>query len=658
MMKSHQKSQKHTIHIGVSYRRLMLLYVFLLCVTALGSCQQGGWAPIPAEEMAFKDDPTSAGAPAVILLMEQISDDKRGTTTEHVRIKVLKDSGKKYADIEIPTAKWLKIDSIEARTIRPDGIVVPFNGTIHEKTVEKTRKSQVLVKAFTLPDVEVGSIIEYRFRARIEKIIHPEHTWNIQSELFTRKAHFELRPTSFDNLSVISQNFDQKPQKNGDTISLDVSNVAGIEEEKLTLPQSELGSSISISYRWPEYPTPESYWAWIAQYYGEQVNQFAGKDKQLKSVVASIAPPSDPPEMRLQKCYARAQQVRKLRDYYWDSTEAKQEKQKEDKHAGEVLERGYGTLSDISALFVAMARDLGYEAGLVFLTDRKEGLFHQEVMSVRQLTAIMTWVEKDNKFMLLDPACEKCPFGLISWDQAGASGIRTNYSGSVFVRIPANKPEDATYARKGDLKLDGEGTLSGTLLVTIDGLEALELRNREEKSDEANKKKTVVDLVKTWLPSMAEVNLDRLNGWDNIDKPIVAELAITVPGFASVTGKRLMMPTWLFAAAEQNPFPHAGRKYAVVFENPYQRRDEFTIAIPKGYQVENLPPEKHSSGAFLDYSLKMTSDGSKIHLTRILVNHALYVSVQYYRQLQEDFNLVKTNDAQQTILRQWTVASR
>ena len=214
MIKTQRNAQQHAACIGVSYRQLMLVYVFLLCVTALANCQQGGWARISAEEMAFKDDPTSPGAVAVILFREQISDDRKGITSENVRIKILKDSGKKYADVEIPTAKWMKVDSIEARTLRPDGIAVPFSGTIHEKIVAKTRKAQVTVKAFTLPDVEVGSIVEYRYRTKWDKEIYPQHTWEIQSELYTRKAHFELRPTSFDNLSMVLQNYDQKPQKN------------------------------------------------------------------------------------------------------------------------------------------------------------------------------------------------------------------------------------------------------------------------------------------------------------------------------------------------------------------------------------------------------------------------------------------------------------
>jgi hypothetical protein len=226
------------------------------------------------------------------------------------------------------------------------------------------------------------------------------------------------------------------------------------------------------------------------------------------------------------------------------------------------------------------------------------------------------------------------------------------------VKVPANKPEEATYARKGDLKLESDGTLSGKLEITIGGLEALELRNKEDKADDASRRKAITDLVKSWLPGSGEVKLEQVSNWDDIDKSIIADALIDVPGFASVTGKRLILSAWPFESKSQNAFPHARRKYAVVFENPSRRSDDFTIAVPSGYQVESLPEEKHSSDAIMDYSLKVVSEGDKIHVTRTLVNQAVFVPVQYYKQVIDDFNRKKTSDEQQTILRQAVVASR
>jgi|SRR5271157_588112 len=634
----------------------LLVFVALLGWSALVPAQQSGWSPIPADELALKDDPSAPGAPALILYRDMVADDKKGVMTEHVRIKILKDEGKKYADIEIPTSKWFKVDSkeIEARTVGPDGSSLPFTGEIHDKAVVKTRNFTIAEKTFTLPDAQTGGIIEFRYRAHFQKNEYLTHTWDVQSELFTRKAHFELRPTSMDLIRVSSRNFQQQPQKNRDTLYLDVQNVAALDDEDFTLPKSELRSQVDLFYR-PLGLPEEAYWGRVSQLRGEELNEFIGKNKQVKNEVARLTSPSDTPETKLRKLYTRAQQIRKVN---FDSVEGEHEKRHENKHADDVLERGYGDIIDISALLAAMAREVGYQSGLVFLTDRARGLFHPEVLSTLQLTAEMTWVEKDGKFTLLDPACQKCPYGLISWDQSGASGIRTNYSGSVYVHVPANKADDAIFERRGDLKLEANGSLSGSVTLTIGGLEALELRNPEENGDEPGRKKAITELVKSWLPPTAEVKLERISNWDDIDKPIVAEMAINVPKFGVATGKRLVIPASLFTTRSKAAFAHEQRRYAVVFENPYRRTDDMTIAVPAGYQIESVPEGKGSTSSILDYSLQIQNKGDKIHISRTLTNHALYVPTQYYKQLRSDFNFVKATDEQQAILRQSTTASR
>jgi hypothetical protein len=162
----------------------------LLCWCTNAFAQQSAWEPIPADGRDLKDDPAAPGASALILFREILADDKKGVMTEHVRIKILRDEGKKYADFEIPTSKIFKVESkdIKARTVRPDGSSLLFTGEIHDKTVVKTRNVSVIEKTFTLPDVQTGGIVEVRYRARYQKNEFPTHTWDTQFELFTRKA--------------------------------------------------------------------------------------------------------------------------------------------------------------------------------------------------------------------------------------------------------------------------------------------------------------------------------------------------------------------------------------------------------------------------------------------------------------------------------------
>jgi len=635
------------------------LALIVFSASGITVAQQGAWEPVPADELALKDEPKAPGASAIILFRSLAIDDKRGTLTESTRIKVLTDAGKKYADIAIPTAKWMKVEEVEARTVGRDGSSVPFSGTIHDVTVAKTRKYAVEMKSLTLPDVGPGTIIEYRYRMHWKAEDLPSHTWDIQSELFTRRAHFELASKPGSPIHWVARNWQQgPPQSNGTLFTLEVFNVLALEKEDHTLPESELRAAVDFFYTYPPYDTQESFWSRYAEYYGVELDKFIGNDKRVQQLVASVASPADPPETRLRKLYTRAQQVRKISIYDFDTEEARRERLHESKHVSDVIEHNYGTTFDITALLIAMARDVGYRSGLVFVVDRERGLFHPDILSSRQLTATLLWVEKDGTFRILDPACQKCPFGLISWDQSGASGIRTSYPGSVFVKIPVNVPEDAVLERTGNLKLDTDGGLSGDIRVSLAGLYALELRNKEEKTDETSRKEAIVDRIKSWLPNSAEVALQQLKNWNDIDQPIVADVSISISGFASVTSKRIVVPAWPFGVVESDPFPHDQRKYAVVFENQYQRKDTLIVAIPVGYQVESMPMGMRTADAVLDFTFKPENKGSTIQLTRQFTNHAIYVDTKYYKQLQFDYHEVKTADEQRATLRQSVSASQ
>ena len=53
---------------------------------------------------------------------------------------------------------------------------------------------RVHVKAFTLPDVQVGSIIEFRYSLRYADNTFFAPEWLVQEDLFQRKASFKYIP--------------------------------------------------------------------------------------------------------------------------------------------------------------------------------------------------------------------------------------------------------------------------------------------------------------------------------------------------------------------------------------------------------------------------------------------------------------------------------
>src|SRR6516225_193787 len=202
-----------------SFRRAGQCFVLFLAFLLILSCPQraisqapASWSPISKEELELKDNSLEPGAPAMVLYKEVQTDNNKSLDTHYTRIKVFNERGKKYADVAIPYLEnRAEVQNIQARTVAPDGRSSDFDGSVFDKVVVKTRRFRVNVKAFTLPNVQAGSILEYSYSVHwhsgIPDVIkHPENYripgsiaypaahWDVERELFVRRAHFVLRP--------------------------------------------------------------------------------------------------------------------------------------------------------------------------------------------------------------------------------------------------------------------------------------------------------------------------------------------------------------------------------------------------------------------------------------------------------------------------------
>ena len=134
------------------------------------------------------------GAGAVVLLREETDDNMNNSLTVFERIKILAEAGRDYADVALPSDRPFSINSISGRTVHSDGSILKFEGKPFDKAAINGDGTPSTVKVFTLPGVEVGSIIDFRYSLRYveHRIFAPE--WEVQTDLFQRKAYFKFIP--------------------------------------------------------------------------------------------------------------------------------------------------------------------------------------------------------------------------------------------------------------------------------------------------------------------------------------------------------------------------------------------------------------------------------------------------------------------------------
>src|SRR5215469_14262185 len=181
----------------MALRRLMVVIcVVFFCLPVYAG---EGFQPVSPEELKLTTVPEAPGAAAVILYRQLDRDESvRGRAYEYnyFRIKILSEEGRKYADVEIPffRQEGENIVNIRARTIKPDGSIVPFDGKVFEKTISKTKGYRYLAKTFTLPDIQAGSIVEYYYTEDLAESHVSSSHWVLSNQLFIKHAKFSLKP--------------------------------------------------------------------------------------------------------------------------------------------------------------------------------------------------------------------------------------------------------------------------------------------------------------------------------------------------------------------------------------------------------------------------------------------------------------------------------
>jgi len=652
--------------------RLGTLLTILLLFPVLHGLGQTAttWPPIPPADLELKDNSARPDAPAILLERDSEQDDVQSVQSEYFRIKVFKEEGRKFANIEIPYVEKLEeVRDIRARSIRPDGTAVEFNGEVLDTLIAKSKRVRYQAKVIHLSDVGPGSIIEYSYKLAWHRHIpdvlknpggflidgtyaFPSAHWTLQHELFTRHARFRVRYLPKANLqwTLVRTPQNASGQRRGDgTAEREVHDVPPLEQEEFSPPEDMINSRVHFFY-FLGLAIPESFWRSESTRHSNELNKFIGHSKKIEQALAAIVSPQDDPETKVRKIYKRVQQLRYLSyESRKSAQENKRENLKPNKNVEEVWERGYAGANEINILFVALLRAAGFDASLTQLASRSHSILDPNVPDVTQLNATVVIVRVGDKDLFLDPATRFCPFGLLPWEETGVHGLYVSQWWRNFPLIPGRGSEAAIMKRVASVKVLSDGALEGMVKVTYSGQEALSRRLDLYDEDEDGRRKALEKEIKHWLPASATVEVKQAGPWESSEDDLQVESSFTVPEFAAVSGRRLMFPVALFQSNETNPFKSDKRVYPIYFDYAYQTQDDIQWTFPEGFQPEALPNPNTYQNNFFRYQSRFGPERKFTRTTRMegfIFDPGMYILVK------RCYEQVLTSDRSSTIVLQ------
>jgi hypothetical protein len=634
------------------------LIAFLIPYTATaGIFSRGGDFKVPTpEELSMTAVPFAPGAPAVLLEWIARHDDEVSEASEHVRIKILTAEGKKYGDIALPFVPgYSTVHGVKARVIKPDGTVVPFEGKMHDKLVIKAGGVKLMEKTFSLPDVQPGSIVEYRYSRGWPSTELMTNRWTLQREIPIMRTQIWVKPYGVGVSSLFSTKnlpASAAPKKVGDHFEVELVDTPAFEEEPFAPPSEELKPSVEFFYTAGKHE-PEKFWKETGRVWTDSIEQFIGDRRpQVAKILAEATLGETAPEAKLRKLYTRVQQVRNL-SFEDDKTaqEVKREKLRDNRNVDDVARNNYGYRNEINRLFVALARSAGFQANIVCVSQRDESFFQKNVPNARQIFGEVAVVSLNGTDKYFDPGTPHAPFGLLSWVNTGVVAMRVQKkSDAAWVQTVEQPTDAAVTSRKGEFELVDD-MLKGKVTVTFAGQEALVRRLRMHLDDEQNARKKVEDEVKGWFPDGSTAKLTTVSSTNSSDHTLEAQFDVEVANLATAAGSRSLLPLAVFTAPQKNPFSAEHRKHPMYFPYRYTVEDEVTVRLPEGHAVETLPKNVAVDLGGAGYTTTWSSAPGSVALKRKMFLDTTLIDQPLYKTIRTFFSEVARGDQANAVIR-------
>ena len=275
--------------------------------------------------------------------------------------------------------------------------------------------------------------------------------WVLSRSLYTREGHFSIYPyaSSYESFPLYFRQFGLSakavPERQSDgTYRLTVHDIPGIEDEPYMPPLKTIEARVEFYHLEegsPQNETPDHFWTRTGKKWNDDLEHFINKKSVLDQEVFRITSPSDSPEVKLRKVYARVQQIRDLSmEVAKSEKEAKQENIKKNSNVEDMLHHGYGNGREINFLFVGLARSAGLESAEVFVAPRGNNFFYPQLQDTSELRADIVWARAGDKDYYLDPASVYFPFGILrgtGQDQMAYGWVRSQMTLLPCLPLPA-----------------------------------------------------------------------------------------------------------------------------------------------------------------------------------------------------------------------------
>ncbi|MEZ0609120.1 transglutaminase domain-containing protein [Fibrella sp. WM1] len=312
-----------------------------------------------------------------------------------------------------------------------------------------------------------------------------------------------------------------------------------------------------------------------------------------------------------------------------------------------VLEQKKGDAADLNFMLIGLLRELGLNANPVILSTRDHGQINESYGMLRQFNYVVSHLTLGGKDFLLDATDRFVRPGVLPYRALNKLGRLILPNGNSRF-VPLTTTERDTEAKIGAFTVSEDGELKGTLSHSYSGYGAIDARESYKSRGE----KQFVDDVKQKKPDW-QVEQVSFTNVSELDRPLTVNYTLTVAEVAQVVGDRMYLRPMLTEGQQENPFKQPERQYPVDFAHGMETIFTTTYTLPAGYTVEEMPkpviislPDKGGRFAYQVQSL----ENRITVVSRVLISKPLFMADEY-GVLKEFYEKILQKHGEQIVLK-------
>ena len=609
-----------------------------------------------------------ADTEAVMLLHDEtLTVQGPGKAVDHIRevIRILRPSGREYANFGVPFDKDRKILSMHVWSIGSDGREHQLKDSelVSASPLSQQIYYDVQYRRGTAPAAEPGAVVAIESEVQ-ERPYMAERLWEFQSAIPMRHGRFTLQmPTGFEYRAVWSRHAPVEPAQLGSfewRWTLD--DVSAVDLHRVSLAPSFEALAGRMAVQWSG-PGMESGFHGSWQGVGEWAFHLA-EDRFTPT-----------PEISAKT----AEVVGARTDFYAKASAIADYMQQNIRYFGveigvggyqphsaaEVFQHQYGDCKDKATLFVSMAQAAGLH-GVLVLVHASRGVIDPKAPSsfanhmiaalevppgadVTHLRSVVT-TSGGSRYVIFDPTQQYIPFGELPYYEQSSYGLIINGPHSQLVQFPVEQPGDSVISRSAHFKLAEDGSVSGSVTEDQDGNYALWNRELLQKMDQQQRDRWLDHKLKRDLGSyqLASFHVDHVS---DLNSNLEMKYSVTAPNYSKSVGPMLLLRPRVLGEYSPDLDDQDTRKVPIDLETAGMRRDDFSIDLPTGYTVDELPDPVKLDVGFAYYESSTKVEGSTLHYTRIYTLRVPELSPDKYDELKHLAAVIHADEQGSAVLK-------